>query len=267
MDAETKDIVVEKFIDTIPNKDRGLAIAGAKRSLDNILMTNWREEFSLLPMSFVNNHHLTPTLDGWEKYLKACFSQSNDFQTRFGFEDWSKKYLAQMLNTKGYDKVWLSEFSTPRIKPDQSYMDYFFSGKGNNTEIWGSQSEILDPNSLLVHSIDPENLELAINSGVVGRDGYSALAMCNNRVVYDRGYIIAWQAKDLIKVGYPLLRITEDFRDSEILNEWRSATPVDINLARLIVPTSKIPDRENASRAQIATSYFGVNFLKDIPRI
>jgi hypothetical protein len=63
------------------------------------------------------------------------------------------------------------------------------------------------------------------------------------------------------------LRIMEDSRDATILDEWRSPIPIDVKLARLATSTREIPDRDRASKAQIAGSYFGVDFLKKIKRI
>lgn len=102
---------------------------------------------------------------------------------------------------------------------------------------------------------------------MIGRGGRAEVAMCQDRVVYDRGYIVSFQANELKAAGYPLIQVNEDPRDAKILKEWRSPIPVDIRLARVIAPTTEIPDRGKASKAQIATSYFGEEYLKKIPRI
>ncbi|MCB9812909.1 MAG: hypothetical protein H6772_00740 [Pseudomonadales bacterium] len=108
---------------------------------------------------------------------------------------------------------------------------------------------------------------MVIRTGTVGRGSFDQVAMSQDRIIYNSGYAIIFQASDLVKAGYSLLPIQEVSRDSHILQEWRSPVAIDINIARLIVPISDIPDHKNATKSQIARSYFGEKFLKNLKRI
>lgn len=256
--------LIHGFIETIPNPDRIEAVDRAKQKLDLMLTNVWIEEREKLDQDFVNIHDLTPDLDGWSRYLRQAYDKE-DYNARHGFEDFSNKYLAQMLILMEEDR-YRESWGMP-AQFTESFFDYYQRGGGKSPEIWWSYPKKLDEQSLLVHSIDSESLEKAIKSGTLGRGGVSTAAFCQDRIVYDRGYVVIYQANELLKVGYPMLQINEDIRDSKILKEWRSAVAVDINLARQIVLTSEIPDHEKASRAQIASSFFGEEYLRQIKRI
>ena len=145
-------------------------------------------------------------------------------------------------------------------------LEHHFDDRMRDTSLFLGEVKPIEPNSILVHSLDEHTLLNAIRSGVVGRGGAGAVALCKDRIVYDRDNIIAFQVKDLQAAGYTLLSVMEDFRDADILQEWRSI-PLDLSLARTITSISSIPDKSNASKAQIATSFFGVDYLKNIERV
>ncbi|MCL5431912.1 MAG: hypothetical protein M1484_02295 [Patescibacteria group bacterium] len=268
-DEQVSDPLVEELIKSIPAKDRQSAIQQASARRQELILKVWIEERTKLNSKEINKLGLTQDLAGWEKYLRWCFEQEDKFRKKYGFDDWSRKYLAQMLSDRQEDVHKIErESKYIRFFGKTSFREYYFNGSGVNPEIWmGPAAVEIDSNSLLVHSINSFALSKVAHSGFVGRGGNSMAAMCQDRVVYDRGYIIIWQTNELEAAGYPLMRINEDPRDAKILKEWRSPVPVDVHLARLIVPTSDIPDRENASRAQIATSYFGEEYLRQIPRL
>lgn len=257
---------IQKFIETIPASDRAAAIENARKHQETFTLKLLKREMSHLPAQFVQEHNITEDLDGWEKYLRVAFEKESDFRKRDSFEEWSIKYLGEMAYAISYDQYNIDQGMSNFTRVKNSFFEYLFSGVGRTPELWWGAKEELDDDSLLIHSIDKNGLQRAITSGVVGRDGRAAAAFCQDRVVYDRGYIIAFQANELKAAGYPILQIDEDYRDAKILKEWRSVIPVDLNLARLIVPTTVIPDRSNASKAQIATSYFGEEYLRTIPR-
>ncbi|MBI4130730.1 hypothetical protein HY468_05405 [Candidatus Roizmanbacteria bacterium] len=265
------DIIVpshlQEFIATIPESDRTEAIKRASNKREQFLTTLWEKERKKLTPGFVETHQLTSDLHGWEQYLRVGFEKEDTRRKRFGFEDWSKKYLSQMLYDVVDDEYAVEQGLHHSTKIKASFFDYYFADAGLHPEIWRSSPESIDHNSLLVHSLGETTLEKVIASGVLGLRGRSAVAFCQDRVVYDSGYIVAFQANELVTAGYPLLRINEDSRDAEILKEWRSPMPVDIHLARLVTPTSVIPDRWNASRISIATSFFGEEYLRQIPRL
>lgn len=264
IEAQKAKEAIMEFIKHIPESNRKLAIQRASEKREQFLENLWREERQKLPPDLVAKHNLSEGLDGWKRYLKLGHKRENDFRKRFGFEDWSVKYQAQMLNTLEGDAYRVEHESEPRFKG--SFFDHYFGGAGVDPEIWQGEVESIDPKSLLVHSINKEALGKAVTSGVVGRGGRAEVAMCQDRVVYDRGYIVVFQANELKAAGYPLIQINEDPRDAKILKEWRSPIPVDIRLARVIAPTTEISDREKASKAQIATSHFGEDYLRKIPR-
>ncbi len=257
----------EGFRDNIPFQDRKKAIRRAKEKREAFVEKVWQKEKKRLPVELIKKHKITEDLEGWQKYLRLGFEQDK-YRNRYGFDDWSTKYLAQMLNIYEDEGIRVREEMGQFTKlKDRSFYEYYFGGGGIDPELWWGEKKDIDPDSLLVHSVSPLALSRAIKSGVVGRGGVAEVAMCQDRIVYDRGYIIIFQANELLDAGYPLLQIHEDSRDAEILKEWRSPVPIDINLARLIVPTSEIPDRANASKSQIATSYFGEDYLKGIERL
>ncbi|KKU63402.1 MAG: hypothetical protein UX86_C0025G0005 [Candidatus Amesbacteria bacterium GW2011_GWC1_47_15] len=262
---------IENFRRTIPNPDRRAAIEQASRKREEFLLKVWREERSKLPADLITKHSLEKGLDGWNKYLHLGFEQ-DEYRNRFGFEDWSAKFLAQMLRAVGDDKEILEKYGRKwyqehRHVKNSFYEHYFVKSSGVDPEIWWGRIAQFDPDSMLAHSVSREALKKIIKSGVIGRSAYSTVAMCRDRIVYDSGYVIIFQAKDLQAAGYPLLSIGEDPRDAKILREVRTPMPIDIRLARYIALTSEIPDRHNASKAQIAYSYFGEEYLRDLQRI
>lgn len=259
---------IQEFIETIPHPDREQAVENAVRKQDEYLQSVWQKESAKLDPNVVGDNKLGEDLEGWKNYLRLAFDRDGEFRSKHGFIDWSKKYLAQMLSILADDEyqVRLGRPEFTNLKGG-SFFDYYLGGAGVDPEIWWSAPSKLGEGSVLVHSMSQEALEKAITTGVIGREGMAAVAFCQDRIVYDRGYIAVFQANELLEVGYPLLQINEDPRDSKILKEWRSAIPVDIHLARLIAPTSVVPDRYNASQAQIATSFFGEDFLRQLPRL
>lgn len=261
---EAREVIME-FIKSIFESNRKLAIERGSQKRRQFLENLWREERQKLPPDLVAKHNLSEELDGWKRYLRLSYEKEDDFRKRFGFEDWSVKYQAQMLNALEDDAYQIEHGSKPRVKG--SFLEHYFGGAGVDPEIWQGRVKPINPDSLLVHSIDEKSLGKAVVSGVVGRSGKAEVAMCQDRVIYDRGYIVGFQANELKAAGYPLIQINEDFRDAKILKEWRSPIPIDIRLARIIAPTTEIPDRDKASKAQIATSYFGEEYLRKIPRI
>lgn len=258
---------IQEFINTIPQVDRQTAITEARRRREESLVSLWKKEQSQLSSEMVKANQLNADAEGWKSYLQLAFEKEHELRKRYGFDDWSKKYLAQMLNTLTEDEYRTRQGMEDLIRVKGSFLDYYFSGASVNPEIWHAAPTNLDNNSLFVHSISEGSLKKAISSGVLGREGLAAVAFCQDRIVYDRGYIVVFQANELSSAGYPLICINEDPRDAKILNEWRSVVPVNISLARLITPTTVIPDRWNASRAHIATSYFGEQYLKELPRL
>jgi len=257
---------VENFRQTIPNSNRKEAIQTARQKMETFIGTVWQRERSRLPQELIKEHELTENMQGWNRYLKLGFDR-DEYKNQHGFEDWSAKYLAQMLVTLEDDDKLIQEGMRDLTRVKKSFYEYHFEKGGCNPEIWLGRLGHPDSNSLLIHSISSEGLARAINSGVLGRGGMAEIAMCQDRIVYDRGYVVVFQADELLTAGYPLLQINEDSRDAKILQEWRSPVPIDINLARLIIPTSEIPDRANASKAQIATSYFGEEYLRSVKRL
>jgi len=120
---------------------------------------------------------------------------------------------------------------------------------------------------LLAHSLTDEALRSAVKSGLLAEEGFAGACFCENRIAFDRGWVVIFQGKDLVEAGYPLIRIDETPKDAALLNEWRSLA-VDINLARLIIPTSSIPDYNRASKNKYyADSIFGEEFLASLPRL
>lgn len=255
---------IERVITHIPQADRIQAIAQAKELREKQLLAVWQQEFSQLDRQLAEAHNLTPDMQGWQEYLKMCFEKDDEFHTRFGFDDWSTKFTLDMLNRLSLDKYErMRGSSLSRIQG--SYFDYFFGEHGTrSSEIWWTQKKDMPDDSLLVHALGEESLTLVVKSGVLGSGGEAQATFSQDRVIYDRGWVVIFQAKDLLAAGYSLLPIYEDFRDAHILKEWRTP-PIDIRLARLIVPTSIFPDRKGTSG--IATSYYGEKLLRELPRI
>lgn len=262
------DALIEKLVRSIPEKDRSVAIVNASRKRERFLLNVWRGERSQLPKDLIAKYGLTDDMEGWMKYLRFIFDSASEFQKTMGLEEWSVKFTAQMLRTLADDASVL-EWSGKKelLKVRKSYLEYHSKNPIFGLDLLYAGYKPIDPNSLLIHSISREALMEVIKSGVVGRNGQADVAMSQDRIIFDRGYIIAFQVNELVAAGYPLLQVNEDLRDYKILREWRSPIPIDIRLARLVVPTLDIQDRDKASRASIADSFFGEDYLRQIPRI
>lgn len=149
----------------------------------------------------------------------------------------------------------------------RSYLEHFRKYNIIGDPIDRGQFRNPEPGSLLVHTLTPQSLERVAISGSVGVAGMGPCAMSQDRMVYDDGYAIVFQADDLVAAGYPLLQVNEDFRDAKVLREWRTPMAIDVGLARLIVPTADVPGHELGQQAQIASRFFGEEYLRKLPRL
>lgn len=147
---KVKETIME-FIKSVPEANRKLAIERASEKRTEFLEKLWRQERKKLPPDLVAKHNLSEGLEGWERYLKLGHEREGDFRKRFGFEDWSVKYQAQMLNALEDDAYQVSHGSEPRVK--DSFFEHYFGGAGVDPEIWQGRVEPINPDSLLVHSI------------------------------------------------------------------------------------------------------------------
>lgn len=271
-----EDASIEAFIQTIPNPNRAEAIANARLRREVFTARVWKRERSNLSEEIISGNNLTDDAEGWERYLQFVYSKESEFQREsYQFEEWSVKYIYEMLSKLEQDATNIThkeELNSPAEKdllrvPRSSFeahsRDRIFNG-----DIAKGIYKPIEPDSLLAHALSEKSLEKVIKSGVVGAGGLSYCTMSQDRVIYDEGYVILFQAKDLVGAGYSLLQINEDGRDAHILKEWRSNMPIDINLARLVVSTADISDRDRvANQSQIAQLYYGEEYLKQIPRI
>src|SRR3989338_1262208 len=274
--GEQHPIDIEGFISNIPNLNRTEAIEHAREQRKSFLSKMWEREFSNLSPDTISKNNLSNDIDGWNRYLQFVYSQENEFQKeKFGFEERSVKYVADMVSTLEQDTYYTSQLEKrgEQVKRDllkvpNSYYETHSKDGIFNCVIGNGVYRPIESDSLLVHAISGESLEKAIRSGTVGAGGLGVCAFSQDRIIYDNGYIIVYQAKDLIEVGYQLLQINEDPRDAKILKEWRTNTQVNLKLARLISTTVNIPDENGAkNQAQIAHTFFGETFLREIPRI
>lgn len=257
---------VEDFMHGLPRQNRDLAIEQADQKRVNFLMGVWTGELKRLPPKIVQKQGLTPDQEGWQKYLRLCFKVGPEsFRKQGEFDEWSIKFCLQMLNVLEGETD--GEPVGKGRKKRKSYFEYYTEGRIGLETIWSGSIAPISNDSLLVHSLDESSLVDVINSGLVGRGGRGTVAMCQDRIAYDQGWIIVFQASDLLKAGYPLVAVNEDAADAHILKEWRSM-PLDINLARLVVSMSAVPDRNIiANNPQIARFYCGEDFLRKIERI
>ncbi|GEM_PF-2740064 len=266
----------DQFIETIPNPNRIEAITNASRKRVDYIAKIWRREFDKLPQDIITKNNLTDDVESWNRYLRFVYDKENQYQKgRFEFEEWSIKYTYEMLNALEQDVTYQThEIETGQkkredlLKVPNSFYEYHSKYGTFNGVISRGIYNAIERDSLLAHSISKNNLDKVIKSGVLGAGGLGPCALSQDRIIYDDGYVVVFQAKDLIDAGYPLLQINEDIRDAHVLKEWRTPMPIDINLARLVVSTTQISDRDRvANQAQIAHTFFGEEFLKQIPRI
>lgn len=256
---------VESLISNIPSRDRALAVKVASERREKFLLDIWLKERGKLKKELIKENALTPNLTGWENYLKMVFEKDHPFRKRGGFEAWSARFTIDMLNNLAQTEREREDFGEKYSKVKGSYFDYYFGPhEAGNAEVWRGILKPIPSDSLLVHALSEYGLVKAVKSGSLGRMGKAQATFSQDRAIYDEGWLVVLQAKDLVGAGYPLIQVNEDFRDAEILREWRTI-PVDINLARLIIPTTVVPDRKGT--AQIATSYYGEDYLRQIQRI
>ena len=101
---ETSRSLIEEFIETIPNQNRDEAIAIASKKREEFMARVWERERSKLSDTMVNENNLTTDTEGWNRYLQFVYSQESSYQKgRFGFEEWSVKYVSEMLSALEQD--------------------------------------------------------------------------------------------------------------------------------------------------------------------
>jgi len=267
---------IERFIASIPETERGKVIEKAGEDREALVLSIWKKERELLPAELTENNEFSPDMAGWEKYLHAVYERQFYFITdRYSFDEWSVKYLYEMcatLENEAFSQAEDIKFGDePSEDPDLKKCYYertkkhlgVFSG-----EIADAQTNGIDPESMLVHTVSGETLLKIIANGFVGSGGIANCAMSQDRIIYSDGYAIIFQAKDLIAAGYPIFKISEDDRDAAVLKEWRTPIAIDVHLARKIVPISEVPDNAKIkNQAQIANTFCGEEYLKNMPRI
>lgn len=269
---ELESNLLEKFISSIPSPDRQRAIEKATTSRLNLLSDVWLEEREKISEEFLEKYKLDLDINGWKKYLRLCYKQDSAKHKKHGFEDWSAKYLLQMLRNVLSVRNEIKDGLNKQSHKRSFYDRYFYPDSDDGLlfyqDVWEDSRVVpINPNSMLAHSIKEEDLLKSMQSGLLGVGGLAPVSFCQDRIVYDRGWVVVFQVKDLVSSGYPLIQVNEEEKDAQILQEWRSM-PIDINLARSIVPTAQISDRNNASKSNIwGTSYFGENYLNLLARI
>lgn len=281
---------VEAFASSIPKLNREVAIADAQTSRSDFHLRVWQRELPKLPSELVQEQGWKDDSASWSAYLQYCYQKDEGYRARwreripeygkafgkalpYDEDEFEVKYLFSGLDlmvVKGN----IQKNGGYNPFPDRSLYGDHFRISGNHeigpfyTGYWEQpKMDPINPTSMLAHALTEENLALAVQTGILAQQGLARICFSQDRIAFNRGWVVIYQAKDLITAGYPLVKFDETPRDADILREWRSLA-VDINLARLVVPSTSIPDYENASKGNnYADSYFGEEFLASLPRI